>query len=97
MVSCTVRRCARARFAHVTEKIGPVAHHVKRALRQIVLPYSGKTRASPGAAWMQQSSDMLSPDVVLVPHLSCWERQAEGVDQGTERGEAGLDRLDMRR
>jgi len=32
----------------------------------------------------------------IIPHLSCWECQAEGVDQGAERGEAGLDRLDMR-
>src|SRR5260221_14087547 len=31
------------------------------------------------------------------PHLSCWERQGEGVDQGAQRGEAGLDRLDVRR
>src|SRR5712692_6276442 len=34
---------------------------------------------------------------ILVPHLSCWERHMEGVDEGTERSEAGLDRLDMRR
>jgi hypothetical protein len=32
----------------------------------------------------------------LVPHLSCWERQAEGVDQRAKRGKAGLHRLDMR-
>jgi hypothetical protein len=27
------------------------------------------------------------------PLLSCWEGQAEGVDQAAERGETGLDRL----
>ena len=27
------------------------------------------------------------------PLLSCWERQAEGVDERAERGEAGLDGL----
>jgi hypothetical protein len=27
------------------------------------------------------------------PFLSCWEGQAEGVHQGAERGETGLDRL----
>src|SRR5258708_14900037 len=31
------------------------------------------------------------------PHLSCWERQAEGVDDGAQRSEARLDGLDMRR
>src|SRR5260221_10059362 len=37
------------------------------------------------------------PDLIWYnPHLSCWERQAEGVDQGTKGGEAGLDGLDVR-
>src|SRR5260221_5248405 len=31
------------------------------------------------------------------PHLSCWERQAEGVDDGAQRSEARLDGLDVRR
>src|SRR5262245_12145167 len=31
------------------------------------------------------------------PHLSCWERQAEGVDQGAQRSEARVDGLDVRR
>src|SRR5258706_9737024 len=33
----------------------------------------------------------------LSPHLSCWERQGEGVDEGAERGEARLDGLNVRR
>src|SRR5258708_21600097 len=31
------------------------------------------------------------------PHLSCWERQGEGVDDGAQRSEARLDGLDVRR
>src|SRR5258708_6403301 len=30
------------------------------------------------------------------PLLSCWERQAEGVDQGSERGEASLNAVGVR-
>src|SRR5258708_26522086 len=30
------------------------------------------------------------------PHLSCWERQAEGIDQGSERGEASLNAVGLR-
>src|SRR5258708_13845277 len=37
-----------------------------------------------------------SPPLCLVPHLSCWERQAEGVNQRAQRGEARLDCLAMR-
>src|SRR5260370_27942141 len=33
----------------------------------------------------------------VIPHLSCWERQAEGVDDGAQRSEARLDGLDVRR
>jgi hypothetical protein len=29
----------------------------------------------------------------IIPLLSCWEHQAEGVDQGAEGGEADLDGL----
>src|SRR5258708_26020601 len=32
----------------------------------------------------------------IIPLLSCWERQAEGVDQGSERGEASLNAVGVR-
>src|SRR5215469_1874325 len=47
-----------------------MALHVNRALRQIVLPYAGKSRASPSAAWIQPSSDTPSPDVGVVSHCA---------------------------
>jgi hypothetical protein len=34
--------------------------------------------------------------IELIPHLSCWENQVEGVDQGAERGEASLNGLRVR-
>src|SRR5215469_1773574 len=34
---------------------------------------------------------------VVIPLLSCWECQAEGVYQGAKRGEAGVDGLDVRK
>ena len=41
-------------------------------------------------------ADLASLLRFLVPLLSGGECQAEGVHQGTKRGEAGLDGLDMR-
>src|SRR5262249_34684113 len=32
----------------------------------------------------------------IIPLLSCWESQAEGIDERAQRGEAGLNRLDVR-
>lgn len=32
---------------------------------------------------------------LLIPLLSCWEGQAEGVDQGSERGKTRLNRCGM--
>jgi hypothetical protein len=54
------------------------------------------------AAFAHSLSAFESDEVVqsgethMIPHLSCWENQTEGVDEGAEGGKTGLDRLHMR-
>jgi hypothetical protein len=49
----------------------------------------------PGSERAKRASPKMTNEG-LVPHLSCWERQGEGVHQSAKRGEAGLNGLDVR-